>query len=214
MEQEQAGTELIRPFISRRYPLYQSNTAFEHWLFQKAGTDGQKLDEYLDLLYGYGYITGNGTISTGYEDSPDPASVRKDIERRLSLLDPETLGLLRLASVEGERFSTVSLAALAGDRVEGRLQPAIEVGVIAPDSNDAGMPVLGHLYRFVPLQIRDILYEALSDEERADAHTKLVVYLGEELGRTSDPGEQDMLGQLIGEHNKRFARPDPSSSKQ
>ena len=191
--------------------MYQGNTAFEQWLLQKAGRNESNLDEYLDLLNEYGFIAGDGIVYAGYENLPEPAGVQADIERRLSSLTPDTQALLRRASEEGERFSTAALGALDESRgtVESRLQPAVDAGVIAPDSNSSEIPALGHRYRFIPLQMRHILYDQLSDAERADAHTALVEYLSEQLGRTDDVGEQDMLSRLISQHNKRVMRPDP-----
>ncbi len=211
MEQEQASADVIRPFVKERYPMYQQNPAFEHWLSKKAGNDENNLAEYLDLLQGYGFIAGDGTIHAGYESMPEPAGVQADIESRLSSLGADTIALLRLASVEGERFSAVALKAAAGEGsdVESRLQPAIDAGVVARDTNPAEIPALGHRYRFVPLQVRQLLYDGLADAERADAHTALVEYLSRELERTEEVGAQDMLSRLISQHNKRVMRPDP-----
>lgn len=209
MEQEQASADVIRPFIKERYPMYQENPAFEQWLSKKAGNDQSNLAEYLELLQGYGFIGGDGTITAGYETLPEPAGVQADIEGRLSLLGADTLALLRLASVEGDRFSAAALKAIAGEDAESQLQPAIDAGVVARDSNPAEIPALGHRYRFVPLQVRQLLYDRMPDAERADAHTALVEYLSRELEHTEEVGAQDMLNRLISQHNKRVMRPDP-----
>lgn len=212
MEQEHASADVIRPFIKGRYPMYQQNPAFEHWLSKKAGNDQGNLAEYLDLLQGYGFIAGDGTIYAGYETMPEPAGVQADIERRLSSLDADTLALLRLASVEGERFSAAALKAMAGEDLESRLQPAIDAGVVVRDTNPAEVAALGHRYRFVPLQVRQMLYDGMPDDQRGDAHTALVEYLSQELGRTEEVGAQDMLSRMISQHNKGVMRPDSQVS--
>lgn len=211
MEQEQAGVEFIRSYISERFPMYTENPAFETWLFGRTGTSVEKLDDYLNLLYGYGYLQGDGTVIEGYEAMPVPSEVKADIERRLAALGGDTVAVLRRASVEGALFGTRLLKVIDGDAtdVDRHLAAAAAAGVIASDPNPAELPVLGHRYRFVPLQIRDVLYQELSESERAGYHTALVEYLSGQLDHARETGERDMLAALISEHNKRFTRPDP-----
>lgn len=215
MDEQQTAIEHIAHHIGERFPMYRTNLAFEQWLFSKAGTDRNKIDDYLDLLYDYGYIGDSGMLADSYAQIPDPDQVSADIERRLSQLDPETRRLLAEASVEGPYISPEVAAALHGSRegIESLLRKAEGAGVITRDENKADNPILSHHYRFVPLRLREIFYEELPEDDRVRLHTALVEFLGEEVGKEGDQGTQDMLARLISLHNKRASRPDPPSGE-
>lgn len=189
--------------------MYAANPAFETWMFEKAGTDEGKIDEYLSILSDYGYLGSDGSVMEGYTNVPEPVSVENDLNARLSRLDPDTLELMSRASVEGERFSKAVLAALGGENIEQHLAHAMKLGVIAPEADRAEIPVLGSRYRFVPMRLRDRLYESLSESDRAHYHTELVEYLSAELEHVEEAGARDMISELISGHNKRYTRPDP-----
>lgn len=215
MDEQQAAIEQIAHHIGERFPMYRTNLAFEQWLYGKAGNDRNKIDDYLDLLYDYGYIGGDGMLADSYAQLPEPDQVTADIERRLSQLDPETRRLLSEASIEGAHFNPEVTAALHGSQegVAALLRKAEGAGVIARDEHQADNPILSHHYRFVPLRLREILYEELPEDDRVRLHTALVELLGEEVGKEGDQGTQDMLARLISEHNNRASRPDPPSNE-
>jgi hypothetical protein len=215
MDQQAAAMDRIGSYVAERYPMYVTDAGFEQWLYGKAGLDKEMIDRYLALLEDYGYISGDGKLAGDYTSLPDPANVAGDIERRLAGLPPGVLDILRIASVEGDRFSPEIVSRLGGTNgeIEQLLESAVHARVIAPEPNASTIPALAHRYRFVPLQTRKVLYEQLPDEERLRLHAGLVDLLSAEVERVSDPGAQDMLHHLISEHNKFFARPDPPSSK-
>jgi hypothetical protein len=63
------------------------------------------------------------------------------------------------------------------------------------------------------VQLRDVLYEELSEEERMRLHDAFVEFLSHELDRVDDGGAREMLQQMISLHNRRAARPSPSPTK-
>lgn len=189
--------------------MYVANPAFETWLSEKAGTDEEKIDQYISILCDYGYLGSDGSVKESYASAPDPAGVESDLTARLSRLDPGVLDLLGRASVEGQRFSKAVLAALGGAGIDQHLADAVKLGVIAAENNTAEIPVLGSRYRFVPLQLCERLYENLSESERAQYHTELVEYLSAELEHVEEAGARDMISDMISGHNKRYTRPDP-----
>ena len=215
MDEQQAAIERIAHHIGERFPMYRTDLAFEQWLYRKAGSDRKKIDAYLDLLHEYGFIGDDGMLSDSYAGIPDPDQVEADIERRLATLDAPARRLLSEASVEGARFNVDVATFLHGSRdgVEALLRSAEAAGLIARDENQADNPILSHHYRFVPLRLRDILYEELPEEDRVRLHTSLVELLGEEVAREGELGAQDMLARMISEHNRQGARPDPPAEK-
>lgn len=213
---EQQDVEEVRAHISERYPMYVADPGFEQWLLHKAGTDVGKIEDYLTLLDDYGYITGDGTLANDYQNVPDPGHLTEDIERRLASLSPGTRALLRRAAVQGPLFSMSLVtpadrgAAADGDALLGE---AIAAGVVARDKDgDARIPALSHRYRFVPRQAAKILYDELSEEERGGYHMALVELLSDEIGRVAEPGAQDMLAEMIRQHNRYAAQPDSFSN--
>lgn len=209
MEQQQ-GVEEIHARISERYPMYVANPGFEQWLLQRTGADIGKIEDYLTLLDEYGYITGDGTLANDYQNVPDPGHLTEDIERRLASLSPDARALLGRAAVQGARFSMSLVAPVdggAGDR-DALLGEALAAGLVARDEDeDARIPALSHRYRFVPRQTARILYEGLPEEERGSYHMALVEMLSDEIGRVAEPGAQDMLAEMIRQHNRDAAQP-------
>jgi hypothetical protein len=219
MREQQPGVEEVRAHISERYPMYVANPGFEEWLLHRTGADLGRIEGYLSLLDDYGYITGDGTLANDYRNVPDPEHVVEDIERRLATLSPATRSLLRRAAVQGSRFSLALAAAIDGAEGFGEgerlLDEAIAAGVVARDEQyDASLPSLSHRYRFLPQRVGKLLYDELSDEERVGFHAALVELLSAEAMRAVEPGARDMLAAMISEHNNRFARPNPSPTKE
>jgi hypothetical protein len=219
MQEQQQGVEKLRTHISERYPMYVADPGFEQWLLHRTGADLGRIEGYLALLDDYGYITGDGTLANDYQNVPDPERVVEDIECRLATLSPATRSLLRCAAVQGSHFS-LALAAVM-DEAEGfgggerLLDEAIAAGVVAREEQyDASLPSLSHRYRFIPQRTAKLLYDELSDEDRLGFHAALVELLSADAMRATEPGARDMLAAMISEHNNRFARPDPSPTKE
>jgi hypothetical protein len=215
MDHQATGMEQIGCYVAERYPMYATDTGFEQWLYAKAGLSREMIDRYLALLESYGYISSDGKLAGDYRSLPDPDRVTQDIERRLAGLSPGAIDALRVASVEGDRFSPEILEQLrdTSDSPERLLESAVRAGVIAPEPNASTVPALAHRYRFVPLLARSVLYEQLTPGERLRLHARLVEILSAETESVTDPGALDMLHHLISEHNKVVARPDPPPSK-
>jgi len=213
MDELEQNVDMIHTYIIERYPMYVANAGFEQWLLRRAGTDRGNVDEYLTLLEDYGYMLGDGTLAGDYQAMPLLEEVAGDIEQRLAALPPDIRTLLRRASVQGERFNRDDLA-VEGEEHDALLEGAVRAGVIAPDRQRGGTSAIASHYRFVPAQIAKVLYDELPEEERARYHTGLVDALSAQAEQTTDLGTQDMLNQMISEHNKSFARPDASPSKE
>ncbi|MDB5034296.1 MAG: hypothetical protein JWQ98_1537 [Chlorobi bacterium] len=216
MNDQQNDLEAIHQSIRERYPMYIVNQGFEHWLLDRTGADLTALDRYFRLLDDYGYLSGDGTLAADYADMPGPSEVTGDIERRLAGLPPTTLEMLGRASVEGERFRVEPLAMPGGGlhQAEALLQPAVTAGVIACDRGSSDLSPLKHRYRFLPMRTRKMVYDRLSEAQRADYHASLVDSLSMELERADDPGARDMISGMISEHNKSVTRPDPPPEKE
>jgi predicted ATPase len=209
MDEKTSIAEVHRTIIER-YPMYKEDPAFEAWLLRKAGTDVERIEEYLDTLHDYGYIDGEGMVTGEYTKAPEPASMLEEIQRRLDALDDTTRSTLRIASVEGPTFSTEVLARLCGGSAgdaEHAVAAAVDAGVVQPDGSEGMFASASKRYRFYPLQMRDLLYEELAGGQRAELHRRAIEFLSEELERTREPGAREMIGQLIEEHNRHASRP-------
>jgi predicted ATPase len=209
MDEKTSIAEVHRTIIER-FPMYKEDPAFETWLFGKAGTDLEKVEEYLDVLADYGYIDGEGVVRGDYRKAPDPSRVLEEIAARLDGLDGATRELLRVASIEGPTFSAEVLAHLqncAPEEAQRSISAAIDAGIIQADGSEAMFAAASNRYRFHPMQMRDILYEELPGGRRAELHRRAIEFLSEELGRNTEPGAREMIGQLIEEHNRHGSRP-------
>ena len=209
MDETQSIAEVHRTIIER-YPMYREDPAFEAWLLRKAGTDEEKIAEYLDTLADFGYLDGEGMICGEYTAVPDPARVLEEMRTRLDRLDGATREALRVASVEGPTFSAEVLAWLGGSsdgEATSGIDRAVEAGIVRPDGGEAMFITASRRYRFHPLQLRDLLYEELPGDRRAELHRRAIEFLSAELERNEEPGAREMIGQLIEEHNRHASRP-------
>jgi hypothetical protein len=216
MNQQESIVEEVHKEIIERFPMYVTDAGFEQWLFRKAGSDREKIAEYLGLLDSYGYMHGDGKLAADYVNLPDPQGVTEDIHRRLGRVGPEIRRALSYGSVEGEKFCGSTITALGGpDATEtGRLlQEAEQAGLVMRDGTEAIYSGFCERYRFTPLQLRNVLYDGLSGEERMRLHDAFVEFLSDELHRVKDAGAREMLQQMISLHNGRAARPSPSPAK-
>jgi predicted ATPase len=207
---ERAAIATVHRTIIERYPMYHEDPAFEAWLFGKAGTDQERIAEYLDTLADYGILDGEGMISGDYMAMPDPSAMIDEMRARLDALDGRTREVLRVASVEGPTFSSEVLAHLDGagqEEITGAIDRAIDAGIVRADGGEGMFVAASRRYRFHPLLIRDLLYEELAGDRRAELHRRAIEFLSGELERNSEPGAREMIGQLIEEHNRHGSRP-------
>lgn len=197
--------------LARRYPMYKANPAFEGWLLEQTDADPMLVEQYLEMLDDHEFISGDGTLSGDYTTLPALEHLADAIRRRLDQLAPETRPLLQHASIEGAYFSIDALAALEDSTPQDaahRLQPAVDSGVVVRDGSDPLYSGFSARYRFVPMQAREVLYQELTDADRAHYHGRMVEYLGRELERTEDVGAREMLSQMLSDHNKHITRPE------
>lgn len=209
MDEKQSIAEVHR-IIIERYPMYKEDPAFEAWLHGKAGTDQEKLEEYLDTLADYGYLDGEGMVCGDYARLPDPSGILDEMKGRLAALDEPTREVLRTASVEGPTFSTEVLARLHECELadcERMIARAVESDIVRRDGSEGMFASASHRYRFHPLQMREMLYEELPGGRRAELHRRAIEFFSEELERNGEPGTREMIGRLIEEHNRHASRP-------
>ena len=103
-----------------------------------------------------------------------PEGVRDVIRQRLEPLTASTRGILRFASVVGQRFDPKIAGAASGqdaDQVLAGLREAIEHRIVEPTANASS-------YVFAHALIRDALYEELGPDERARAHLAIAEAIG------------------------------------
>ncbi len=94
-----------------------------------------------------------------------PSAIRQAVSHRLSVLGPDCIALLRVASVCGRDFEAAVLARAGGrpaERCASLLRHSCEAGLIAP--TQAGE------YRFVHDLIREVLYAEMGADERSRLH--------------------------------------------
>ena len=200
----------IHLVVIERYPMYKEDPAFEAWLQDKAGTDQETIEVYLDTLADYGYLDGEGMICGDYTRLPDPSRVVEDMKSRIAALDAGTREVLRAASVEGPTFSAEVVARLLEGEsggVDSAIAAALAADVIREDGDEPLYEAASRSYRFHPLQLRDILYDELPGDRRAELHRRAIEFLTDEAGRATEPGKREMISQLIDEHNQHASRP-------
>jgi predicted ATPase len=200
----------IHTVIIERYPMYKENPAFEAWLMKMAGTNEERIEEYLDTLSDFGYIDGEGMLCGDYTAVPEPSTVVDEMAKRLDRLDEPTRDVLRAASVEGPAFSTAFVARIL-ERPASELTEAFSAAeaakVIRRDGTGDVFAGAAQRFRFYPLQLRDTLYDELPGDRRAELHRLAITYLTDEIERNAEPGAREMMRQLIDEHNQHASRP-------
>jgi tetratricopeptide (TPR) repeat protein len=138
-------------------------------------TDGNPffLDELVRLL------RGRGTWSAPESDDlPIPPGVRGAIEQHLAPLGPDTRELLGTAAVVGRQFDLPLLEAATGTSrpaLLAQLAPALELEILATVPGRPGE------YRFSHSLVREVIYDDLPPDLRADLHRRY----GELLERRS-----------------------------
>ncbi|MBC8145986.1 MAG: hypothetical protein H7X80_10400 [bacterium] len=204
------NTDAVHTTIIECYPMYKEDPAFESWLLSKAGSNEERVEEYLDTLSDYGYIDGEGMINGDYTMVPDPAGVVDDMKNRLDRLDAESRDVLRAASVEGPAFSAEFVAKILDQPVESvasAISRAASAGVVRGDGSEDLYLGATDSFRFYPLQLRDMLYDEVPGDQRAEFHMRAIEFLTEEIKRNTEPGAREMMQQMIAEHNQYSSRP-------
>ncbi|HLV67807.1 MAG TPA: AAA family ATPase, partial [Polyangiaceae bacterium] len=106
-----------------------------------------------------------------------PADLHGTIERQLDLLEPHARRLLAYASIEGEEFSSLVLAALLDQdalEVEERLEPLCRVHRLIDLVGEERWPngQASVRYRFAHALYQNVLYDSLVSRRRALLHQR------------------------------------------
>jgi tetratricopeptide (TPR) repeat protein len=122
----------------------------------------------------------------GFQDGPLPLadSVRDVIRTRLSLAPPDARALLEIAAVDGRQIDLALVCLAAGTTLEAGRQ-ALRGAISSELVGDLG----GERWAFTHVLLRDVLYEDLSDDRRAELH----VAFGEALERRSGIEERTRI---------------------
>lgn len=166
---------------------------FTPTLFQKTGGNPFFVEEVLHSVLESGNVAGQA-LSPG-SPLPElqlPENVRQVIHLRLSRLNPETVELLRVASVIGVEFPFEVLEKVTGGNEETllkALEEALQVRVLRERRVGAAQA----LYSFADEQIRDALYEEISVVRAQGYHRKVGEAL-ELAGVSEQPNGAEILG--------------------
>src|SRR5207302_1306070 len=123
-----------------------------------------------------------------------PESIHALLAARLDGLPKDEKRALQAASIVGERFTGAQVGAVlpAGD-VRSSLERLLLKGLVREDSTG---PEPG--LRFKHLLIRDVAYEAIPKDDRAEFHERFERHLGDEVGDR----ENEFL-EILGHHAER-----------
>ncbi|MGF1595364.1 MAG: BTAD domain-containing putative transcriptional regulator [Acidimicrobiales bacterium] len=120
---------------------------------------------------------GRWQVTTGLDWDRWPTRLQAVLAARFRRLDPETIRLLRAASVEGEEFSEFVLAEVAGtepDQVAQLLAGELTDARIVSPSHDQHAPdPLVRRYRFRHALVRRYFYDDIGERDRIDLHRKV-----------------------------------------
>lgn len=124
-----------------------------------------------------------------------PTSLHALLAARLDQLDPTVRQVLELASIEGRRFRTEGLVAIApeveGRLLEGAISDLDRRDLIEPEDEASGE------WRFVHALIRETAYRSLSKARRSELHERFAEWIA-----THDAGRPD-LDEAVGRHLER-----------
>ncbi len=175
--------DIDKLFRERYGDHYRDNDDLEHFIAHSSGGNPLFVQSWLRELEDKGYLKkDSGEVKDNdISHLPIPSTIRAVLEQRLSLIDRESIELLRYASVEGEEFSSLMLQRVSGHPPLKLLQT---LRLIEHDS--ALIESLGKAevyatqssrYRFRHTMLRDILYQSLGQEERELVHAQHVEVL-------------------------------------
>jgi DNA-binding SARP family transcriptional activator/tetratricopeptide (TPR) repeat protein len=131
-----------------------------------------------------------------------PPSIQALLAARLDQLDAEEHAVLERASVVGKEFWTGAVSDLSNEEEREGLQGALRALVRKELIRPEGASFLGeHAFRFRHQLIRDVAYESLPKERRADLHERFADWLERRAGdRTTEVEE------ILGYHLEQAVR--------
>ncbi|MGZ4453296.1 MAG: adenylate/guanylate cyclase domain-containing protein, partial [Nocardioides sp.] len=145
------------------------------------------LEQLTAMLADQGLLVDGQWVGSDDTDVETPATLQALLSARLDRLDPVPRLILERASVEGRRFRTAALRALAPevstDEVEAAIASLDRKGLVQPEDEANGR------WRFAHALVLEAVYRGLSKELRADLHERLADWMIEEDADQADVDE-------------------------
>ncbi len=155
------------------------------WLDGRAGTNPLFFSELLHWLVEQGHARearGEWRLETVPAEIEVPRSAASTIEKRLTRLDAETYRIVEYASVQGNEFDSVALAALLGAdelELEEAMEPLSRVHRLVRMTETRDLPNgdIASIYQFSHSLIQDVLHNNLQGKRRILLHRKMAEIL-------------------------------------
>jgi predicted ATPase/class 3 adenylate cyclase len=146
-----------------------------------------------------------------------PTSIHALLRARLDRLDPRGRAVIEPAAVVGELFHLGDIAALypqaSPAELDVSLQELIRLDLISPDHGPSSAPLppnLGPAYRFRHVLIKNVAYELLADDRRAELHERYADWL-ERVTEDRRSQFDEIVGHHLSEALRYIGRLDPDS---
>jgi len=156
------------------------------------------LEQLTAMLADQGLLVDGRWHGSDDADVEIPGSLQALLAARLDRLEPGPRVILERASIEGRRFRTAALQALAAelapDEVEAAISSLDRAGLIRPEDEASGR------WRFAHALVVDAAYRGLSKRRRAEFHEELADWLA-----VAD-AEQPDVGESVARHLERALR--------
>ena len=145
------------------------------------------LEQLTAMLADQGLLVDGRWTGSDDTDVETPATLQALLASRLDRLDSVPRLILERASVEGRRFRTAALRALAPEVRPDEVEAAVAVlerkGLVQPEDEAGGR------WRFAHALVLEAVYRGLSKELRADLHERLADWMIEEDADRADVDE-------------------------
>ena len=187
--------EVLRILEAAEYPGCSSELAARVW--EHTGGNAFFVHQVIPFLAAFDAETETGTRSSFARVLPQ--TVRKAVERGCAVLSESTRRLLQPAAVLGREFSAPTLAEVAQTslpRVMDGLDEAVQARLLSACKSK---PLR---FRFAHLLVRDVLYEEIPSQRRAELHWTVAVV----LEGTSSPAAE--LSAELAHHFEASATPE------
>jgi predicted ATPase/class 3 adenylate cyclase len=195
------GRELVTNLLG---PSDVAEQELEH-IVGAAGGNPLFLEESLRMLIDEGALRteeGRWRVATHLQEVPIPPTIHGLLGARLDRLEPNQRRVLERASVVGEEFWPAALSHLLPE-----LQP-LELGTCLAALAGKGLVQPGGTpfikqpaFHFAHISMRDVAYEQLLKEDRAELHERLADWIEQKVGERA--GE---YCEILGYHLERAAR--------
>ncbi len=133
------------------------------------------LEQLTAMLADQGLLADGSWVGSHDADVEIPLTLQALLAARFDRLDPEMRLLLERASVEGRRFRTSALRALAPETGTGEVEAALTMlerrGFVQLDDEATGR------WRFAHALLREAAYRAMSKELRVELHARLADWI-------------------------------------